>query len=217
MLAPASRVVHVRHNTDPSAPWRGRSGLAVAAATGALAASLAGSLTAESEIPITRVIPQPSGNSQTTADSIREAISTGLRLALPETTAAGGGAGRSSAPLTDWKPYRIGPEHMAAGVQLHALALQETAAVCGLPSPLVPGSAAAGPAWREAYRQFLTLTVQPLGMLVQAEVSRVLELPVRLTYHGLAGADVAGRARAFSALREGDVDRDRALELVGWS
>ena len=215
--APASRVVHVRHNTDPSAPWRGRSALTVAQSSGGLASTLVNALTVEGEIPTLRIIPQPFGQSQPAADSILAAVNGGLRLALPETTASGGGAGRSSAPLTDWKSYTIQPEYMAGGVQLHTLALQETAGVCGLPAPMVPGSAAAGPAWREAYRQFLTITVQPLGMILQAEVSRVLELPVRLTYNGLAGADVAGRARAFSALRDGDVDRDRALELVGWS
>ena len=152
--ASADQVIHIRQNSDPTCPWRGRSGLAVAQASGGLAATLVRALTAEGEVPVTRIIPQPQGDSQTTADSIRHAITTGLRLALPETVAGGGGAGRSSAPLTDWKPYRLGPEYMAAGVELHALALQETAGVCGLPAPMVPGSAAAGPAHREAFRQF---------------------------------------------------------------
>ena len=92
-FAPAGRV-HVRQNAAPEAPWRGRSGLTVAAASGVLATSLAGSLL---------------GQSQATADNLREAIQSGLRLALPETTAAGGGQGRVAAPLTDWKPYRLGP------------------------------------------------------------------------------------------------------------
>ncbi len=106
---------------------------------------------------------------------------------------------------------------MAAGVLLHALALQETAGVCGLPAPMVPGSAAAGPAHREAFRQFVALTVQPLGRILEAEVSRVLERPVRLLHHQLASADVASKARAFKALVENDIDRDRALALVGWA
>ena len=148
---------------------------------------------------------------------IRHAIKTGLRLALPETVAAGGGSGRASAPLTDWKPYRLGPEYMAGGVELHALTLQETAGVCGLPAPMVPGADAAGPAAREAFRQFVALTVQPLGRILEAEVSRVLERPVRLTHHELASADVASRARAFKVLIENDIEQDRALALVGWS
>ena len=215
--ASADHVIHLRQNSDPTCPWRGRSGLAVAQASGGLAASLVHALTAEGEIPSLRIIPQPFGQSQTAADSIRAAVNSGLRLALPETTAAGGGAGRSSAPLTDWKSYTIQPEYAAAGVELHALALQETAGVCGLPAAMVPGADAAGPAHREAFRQFVALTVQPLGRILEAEVSRVLERPVRLMHHQLASADVASKARAFKALVENDIDRDRALALVGWS
>ena len=174
-------------------------------------------LTTEGEVPVTRIIPQPQGDSQTTAESIRKAITEGLRLALPETTASGHGSGRSSAPLTDWKPYRLGPEYTQAGVELHALVLQETAGVCGLPAPMVPGSSAAGPAWRESFRQFVALTVQPMGRILEAEVSRVLERPITLTHHALASADVASRARAFKSLIENDVDKARALELVGWA
>ena len=105
--ASADQVIHIRQNSDPTSPWRGRSGLAVAESSGGLAATLVRGLTAEGEIPNLRIIPQPFGQSQTAADSIRGAVSTGLRLALPETTASGGGAGRSSAPLTDWKSYTI--------------------------------------------------------------------------------------------------------------
>ena len=215
--ASADQVIHIRQNSDPTCPWRGRSGLAVAQSSGGLAATLVRGLTAEGEVPSLRIIPQPFGQSQPAADSIRAAVSTGLRLALPETTASGGGAGRSSAPLTDWKSYTIQPEYLAAGVQLHALALQKTAGVCGLPAPMVPGSAAAGPAHREAFRQFVAATVIPFGRILEAEVSRVLERPVRLMHHQLASADVAARARAFKALVENDIDRDRALALVGWS
>ena len=74
------------------------------------------------------------------------------------------------------------------------------AGVCGLPAPMVPGSNAAGPAWRESFRQFVALSVQPLGRILEAEVSRVLEAPVTMTHHTLAAADVASKARAYKAL-----------------
>ena len=215
--ASADQVVHVRQNSDPTCPWRGRSGLAVAQSSGGLAATLVRGLTAEGEVPVFRTIPQPQGSSQVMADGIRAAVSNGLRLALPETTASGGGAGRSSAPLTDWKAFRVGPEYMVGGVELHSLALQETAGVCGLPAAMVPGADAAGPAQREAFRQFVALTVQPLGRILEAEVSRVLERPVRLMHHQLASADVAARARALKALIENGIEKDRAIELVGWA
>ena len=215
--ASADQVIHLRQNSDPICPWRGRSGLEVAQSSGGLASTLVHALTAEGEVPVSRIIPQPQGDSQSTANSIRNAITTGLRLALPETVAAGGGSGRASAPLTDWKPYRLGPDYMAGGVDLHALALQETAGVCGLPAPMVPGAAAAGPALRESFRQFVALTVQPLGRILEAEIERVLERPVRLQHHQLASVDVVSRARAYKALIENNIAKSRALELVGWS
>ena len=55
------------------------------------------------------------------------------------------------------------------------------------------------------------------GRILESEVSRVLERPVRLTHHQLASADVASKARAFKALVENEIDRERALTLVGWS
>ena len=214
--ARGDQVIHIRQNSDPTCPWRGRSGLEVAQSSGGLASTLVSALTAEGEVPISRIIPQPQGDSQSTANSIRNAITTGLRLALPETVAAGNSSGRASAPLTDWKPYRLGPDYMAGGVDLHALALQEVAAVCGLPPALAPGAAAAGPALRESFRQFVALTVQPLARILEAEVSRVMERPVRLIHHELASIDVVSRARAFKSLVENDIDKARALQLVGW-
>ena len=215
--ARGDQVIHIRQNSDPTCPWRGRSGLEVAQSSGGLASTLVHALTAEGEVPVSRIIPQPQGDSQSTANSIRNAITTGLRLALPETVAAGGGSGRASAPLTDWKPYRLGPDYMAGGVDLHALALQEVAGVCGLPAAMVPGAASAGPALRESFRQFVQLVILPLGRILEAEVSRVLERDIRLRHDELASADVASRARAYKSLVENGVAKDRALALVGWA
>ena len=89
--------------------------------------------------------------------------------------------------------------------------------MCGLPPALAPGADAAGPALRESFRQFVAASVLPMGRILEAEVSRVLERPVRLTHHELASADVASRARAFKVLIENDIEQDRALALVGWS
>ena len=216
--ASADQVIHIRQNSDPTSPWRGRSGLAVAESSGGLAATLVRGLTAEGEIPS---LTNHSSTVWTISDRSRQHQGQPSIVAFgwpyQRRRRAAGGQGDSSAPLTDWKSYTIQPEYMAAGVLLHALALQETAGVCGLPAPMVPGSAAAGPAHREAFRQFVALTVQPLGRILEAEVSRVLERPVRLLHHQLASADVASKARAFKALVENEIDRERALTLVGWS
>ena len=61
--ASAEQVVHIRQNSDPTCPWRGRSALEVAQSSGVLAATLVHALSAEGEVPITRIIPQPQGDS----------------------------------------------------------------------------------------------------------------------------------------------------------
>ena len=114
-------------------------------------------------------------------------------------------------------PPAVLEHHLQAAQRIdQTLVLQTVLACCGVPPALAPGAAAAGPAMREAQRAFLTATVQPLGALLEAEVSRVLERPVRIRFHKLAAADVAARARGVHVLTQAGVDRDRALALVGW-
>ena len=123
------------------------------------------------------------------------------------------------APLTDWKPYIIQPQYMAARRRAARAGVckRSPASVSGLPAQMVPGAASAGPALREAFRQFVALTVQPLGRILEAEVSRVLERPVRLQHHQLASADVAalgrGRSRRSSRMTSTRLARS---QLVGW-
>lgn len=160
----------------------------------------------------------PQGTQQPTVKSFRARLQEppDVRVLFPETTAGGYGSGRTSAPLTDWKQTRLGPDWSMGGTDLHALVLGEVLAVCGVPASLAPGSNAAGPTLREAQREFLIGTVQPYGALIAAEVSRVLERPVRIHYHALASADVAARARGVGTLTKSGVSLERALELVGW-
>ena len=214
----AAEVVHCRINSSPWQPWRGRSPLRVAASTGLLASALAQSLGEESAVYVARMIAMPQGTGQPTIEALKALIANpaGGRLLLPSTTAGGYGAGRSSAPLTDWKPSRLGPDWSMGGTDLHALVLQEVMAVCGVPPALAPGANAAGPTLREANREFLTTTIQPLGALIAAEASRVLELTVTIHHHALAAADVAARARGVHVLKQAGVDLERAMQLVGW-
>ena len=216
--ASADRVIHIRQNSDPTCPWRGRSGLEVAQSSGGLASTLVHALTAEGEVPISRIIPQPQGDSQSTANSIRNAITTGLRLALPETVASGRMA-LDGHPLRSQIGNRIG----LARTTWRA-ASTSTRWPCRRSRPC----AAYRRRWHRArrprgllcvraFRQFVALTVQPLGRILEAEVSRVLERDIRLRHDELASADVASRARAYKSLVENDVDKDRALQLVGWA
>ena len=59
-------------------------------------------------------------------------------------------------------------------------------------------------ALREAYRQFVHLSVAPVGKAVAAELALKLDMPgLAFDRSGLMAADVAGKARAFQALTGG--------------
>ena len=214
----AESVAHFRWNTLALSPYRGRSPLELAAATGQLARALAGSLGDEAAVAVARVMAVPQGAGESTINGLKAAISNPSqgRIALPETTKGGFGEGQGTAPQRDWRAERIGFAAPTAAVELYNLLLQEVGAAAGIPWALMPGSGAAGPALREANRQFLSTTVEPLGLLVAAELGRVLEAPVAIRHDKLAAADVVSRARALKGLFDAGIPLEEAKGLVGW-
>ena len=213
----ASEVLHVRVNAGPERPWQGVSPLGQASATGRLARALTSSLGDEAATAVATVIAVASGTSQASSNFIENAISTigSRRLAFPETQ-FGTPVARTSAPQTDWIPRHIRPEPDENAVKLYGAIQMQIAAVCGLPAVLA-NPAAAGPAQREGFRQLLVGTVKPLARLLEEEISRVLERPIKLRHHEAAAVDAAARARAARGLVESQVvTADQALVLVGW-
>ena len=214
--AEAAEVVNIRINADSLRPWEGIAPLQRAAASGELYARLSASLRDEASVAVVRLIPQPQG-STVLPDNLRAALTGALpgRVAFPETTAAGGGAGRSSAPLRDWGATRLGYEAEAAAGTLYAHLFSECAECCGVPAALV-NPASAGPAAREAWRRLTVGTLEPYARLIESELSRVLEKGVVLKLRRLGGVDAAGRARALHVLTTAGFDKDEAADLLGW-
>ena len=214
--AEASEVVNVRVNADSLRPWDGIAPLSRAAASGELYARLSESLRDEASVAVVRLIPQPQG-STVLPDNLRAALTGALpgRVAFPETTAAGGGAGRSSAPLRDWGSTRLGYEAEAPAGTLYAHLFSECAECCGVPAALVNPSSA-GPAAREAWRRLTVGTLEPYARLIESELSRVLETGVVLKLRRIGGVDAAGRARALHVLTTAGFDKDEAADLLGW-
>ena len=215
LYAPAATVAHVLHNSASISPWRGRSPISVAASSGSLAAKVAYSLTGEADIPSVRVTPMPAGQQDGAAQLIANRLRQG-GLVFPETAISAGGQGRVAAPIVDWKGNRYGFDAPDSAVKLHQLMIEEVGAVCGVPAAMMAGARSAGPAMKEAFRQFLLLTIQPLAALVAAEVSRVIESPVRLAFDSLAAADAPGRARAVHVLTQSGIDKAEAMRRAGW-
>ena len=208
-------VIHLRRAPEPYRPWCGTSSLSRASLSYRLATLVEASLFRESHIPASSVVPMPQGLKQATVNRIKGMLQTqSLPVALPTTTQAGLGAGRTGAPQTDWKQHRIGPEPPRAMV---ALANQASAKVCAAlgVSPALIGEGENTGASREARRQFQTDVLQPLAGLVSAECSRFFGRPVTIRWP-LRDDVLLIRARALAALIKAGYDKPEAEKLAGF-
>ena len=70
---------------------------------------------------------------------------------------------------------------------------------------------------REAWRQFLHGSVEPLSKTVSAELTAKLDSDIRLDFHNLSASDLQGRARAYQSMTNGDdgIDKDAAVRICG--
>ena len=87
-------------------------------------------------------------------------------------------------------------------------------AASGIP-PVLVGHTAPGKSLREGWRQFHTLTLEPLAELVSVQLSEALGVDVRLDMRRARAADVATLARALGSLRSAEMPLDQAREVVG--
>ena len=78
-------VMHVRWNAQALTPFRGRSPLELAAATGRLASGLSESLGNETAVAVARILAMPSGTGEATINELKKAIENPSqgRIALP--------------------------------------------------------------------------------------------------------------------------------------
>ena len=213
----AGQVLHVRYATRPQEPHRGLSPLRMARTLGRLSGALEAALADEAEIPVSMIVPVPEGSNEATVGGVRHQLTQAeRRLSLPTTTMAGFGEGRSSAPVRDFDPRRLGPAPTVAEVELHKAAFLEVCAACGVPPSLLD-SRAAGASQREGYRQFGASTIQPLARLIATEAGRVLERPITVTHEALSAADAPARAAAVARLvKDAGMTLADARTLVGW-
>ena len=220
-FSPSEGVIHVRIGADSVRPWEGVSPLINAGLSAAMLARLENRTGQEVNARVGYLLPVPDG----TGDESIEALRADLKelaggVALVESQSAGHGQGRTAAPPSDWRLQRIGPEIPEGNVNLRRQAGADVCAALGIPAALYVG--ADGATVREAYRQLLVSTLQPLAVLIADEINRKLEVPVRFNFRRLAAADVAARARAFGSLAQAyssagveSLDLDRLEMLAG--
>ena len=198
-VVPADGVVHVRYLPDNRTPWRGVAPWKRAPTLSKLAAEVEAALVREVRLPTKIIIPMPQGGGIDTNTLRSDFQNQDYQVAFPTTTAAGFGAGRSSAPLTDWKVTRLKSEPDESLVGLCKDVPGQIGVLYGIPNVLTSG-AGSETQTREAFRRFVLTAIEPLALIVSRELTRVFEVPIKLDLSELAHADIAGRARAFKAL-----------------
>ena len=207
----ADAVVHLRYASTPGAPWRGISPLAAASETRELAGWIERRLAEEARTPSAYVLPLPENRGD--SDDLKADIKRGRgSLHIVDTTSGAWGAGSAQAPREDWKPSRLGANPPAIMATLRGDVRTDIFGAYGIPNSIFGSGGAA----REAYRQFLASTIQPLSKIITEALSVSLDTPgLVLTFPDLAAADIQGRARAYAQLVNAGMDPAEAATLTG--
>ena len=93
------------------------------------------------------------------------------------------------------------------------MAFREILSACGVSPSLF--SETGRTAAREAWRQLLFGVIQPLGKLIESELSEKLEATINFDFSELRASDLQGRARAFQSLVGGGMAVEKAASLSG--
>lgn len=213
-VTPHSTTVHARYSYDPSSPWIGVGPLQRSLMNGQLAANVERSLRDEASGRVGYLLPIPTDGADATVAQLKSDLKTMKgKTYVVETTAAGWGEGRASAPRQDYVPQRIGMNPPISVPQIHAAVQASVLAVCGVPVELV--QIADGTGQREAWRRCLHGTIEPLSRILIHELSRVYARPVSISFDSLFASDIQGRARAFQSLAHGGMDLMEAAAASG--
>ena len=218
---PATGVVFIRWGGTPGQPYVGVGPTGWAHTTARLGSEVERSLADEAAGPLAQLlaVPQDGGNPDGSDDKdplagLRSDLSRARgRALLVETTAAGWGEGRASAPQRDWAAARLGPTPPAVMAEIGRDAFARTLSACGTPPSLFTDDAD-GTAQREALRRWHMNTVLPLACMVEHELRAKLEADVRLRFDPYP-LDVQGRAAGFAKMVSGGVSVEQALVASG--
>ena len=110
----------------------------------------------------------------------------------------------ASAPRKDFQVARFGANPPQGLIELREKVTLDIGAACGVPRGLLDASTG-GQASREAWRQFVSTSVDGLARRIEAQVLAQLGVEIRIDSTPLAGRDLAARAAAFARLAKGGV------------
>ena len=214
---PMEGVIFAAWGSPTARPYHGLAPSAWASSTSRIAAEADKSLGDEAAGPIAQMLAVPQDGGEGGDDDPLAMMKADIKVArgkalLVETTAAGWGEGRGSAPQSDWKQSRLGPSPPAALVELRRDAFQAVLAACGTPPSLFLDSD--GTSQREALRRWHLGTVLPLARMIEAELRAKIDSGVSLEFDSYA-MDLVSRAQVVAKLTGAGVDLGVAMAAVG--
>ena len=207
-IVPSASVIHVRYASDPASPWQGVSPVAWAARTGGILGSMEAMLAAEAKGKSGYVLES---NSQTMAAAVQKQ-SKDFQLQLDGGTFMGPVKGPMETGQS--QVIRLGMDTPPEVRMLHGEIAEAVLSACGVPPSLARVGEATG--IREAWRLFLSGTIEPVGRMVREHLAERMDEPaLRLDFSGLLGIDV--RARVFGTLAASGqgLDPERAARVAG--
>ena len=107
----------------------------------------------------------------------------------------------ASAPRKDFQVARFGANPPRDLVELRANVTRDIGGACGIPRSLLD-STASGQASREAWRQFVSTSVDGLARRIEAQILDQLGVDVKIDTGPLGGRDLLARATAFRRFTE---------------
>ena len=215
---PAAGVVFVRWGSAPGQPYTGIGPLSWAHTTARLQSEAERSLADEVGGPLAQLLAIPQdGGDDGAGDPLKmlkgDIAGARGKALLVETSAAGWGEGRASAPQRDWMASRLGPMPPPGMVEVAQQAFEAVLAARAGRRPACSWTRTARPSGRPVRRWHLN-TVLPLARMVEHELSAKLETPVKLRFDSYA-MDMVSRATVVAKLTGAGVAPGIALAAVG--
>ena len=205
-------VVSLAINSDPNAPWQGRSPLRMMGASPAIAHALDSALADASGWAGRGVLTAPSGVPEDQTAGLLGRIKAGSMAMVRSKSDLGHHTG---GVREEWRRIEMTPDLRGLSLPDHADRMhRHILSAYGIPPSLWTDQGNAGSA-REAYRQLALNLVEPLARMILPELRAKLGVDM-LNTDRLMAADTAGRVRSVKGLVDAGAPLPEALRLCGW-